>query len=57
MSTTEIETLRLEIAKHNDEIRNHSFQVKSKQAKLRKLEKIMQKFNEVANEQLPPAVQ
>jgi hypothetical protein len=57
MNISEVESLKKEIAKHNDEIRNHSFALKSKQAKLRKLEKIMQKFNEVANEQLPPAVQ
>lgn len=54
--STEIDKLKKEILEHEEAIKTHGFALKSKQAKLRKLEKIMEKFTELINEQLPPAI-
>lgn len=46
----QIEKLKVEIEEHNKALNDHSFNLKAKQAKLRKLEKSLEKINEILNE-------
>jgi len=52
----EIEKLTAEIAEHESQSNQHSYQAKIKEAKKRKLEKQYEKLISIINEQLPPAV-
>ena len=52
----ELNKLKAEIATHQSEINAHSFALKTKQAKVKRLEKQLEKLNEIINEPLPPAV-
>lgn len=52
----EIEKLTAEIADHELQSNQHSYQAKIKEAKKRKLEKQYEKLISIINEQLPPAV-
>lgn len=47
---SEIEKLKSEIAEHLAQESHHGFQAKAKQAKLRKLDKQLQKLNQIINE-------
>lgn len=49
----QIEKLKAEIESHYKALTDHSFHLKSKQAKLRKLEKSLEKINDILNEPLP----
>lgn len=52
----EISKLKSEIADHWAQQTHHGFQAKAKQAKVKKLEKQLEKLNEIINEPLPAAV-
>lgn len=52
----ELNKLKVEIATHQSEINAHSFALKTKQAKVKRLEKQLEKINEIINEPLPPAI-
>lgn len=52
----EISKLKQEIADHLAQETHHSFQAKAKSAKVKKLEKQLEKINEIINEPLPPTV-
>jgi predicted translin family RNA/ssDNA-binding protein len=52
----EILKLKQEIAEHSAQESHHGFQAKAKAAKVKKLEKQLEKLNEIINEPLPPAV-
>ncbi len=52
----EIDKLKTEIEHHLAQESHHGFQAKAKMAKLRKLEKQLEKINEIINEPLPPTV-
>jgi hypothetical protein len=52
----EIAKLKTELENHNKLAAEHAFQAKAKEAKLRKLQKQLDKINEIINEQLPPAI-
>lgn len=53
---SEIKKLREEIDNHNKLSNEHSFAAKTKEAKVRKLEKQVEKLNEILNEQLPSTI-
>lgn len=52
----ELQRLTAEIAEHELQSNQHSYQAKIKEAKKRKLEKQYEKLINIINEQLPPAV-
>lgn len=52
----ELTKLQAEIINHQNEVNAHSFALKTKQAKIKKLEKQLEKLKEIINEPLPPAV-
>jgi peptidoglycan hydrolase CwlO-like protein len=52
----EIQKLKLEISDHQVYASHHQFQAKVKQAKLNKLEKQLEKLNEIINEPIPGEV-
>lgn len=54
--TSQIKKLETEIQIHKSELEKHSFQLKSKEAVLRKLNKQFEKIQEILNEQLPTSV-
>lgn len=52
----EIAKLKNELQSHSKLAAEHAFQAKAKEAKLRKLQKQLEKINEIINEQLPPTI-
>ena len=52
----QIKILESEIITHRNEVERHSFNLKAKEAKLRKLHKQVDRIKEILNEQLPSAV-
>lgn len=52
----QIKILESEIITHRNEVERHSFSLKAKEAKLRKLHKQVEKIKDILNEQLPNSV-
>jgi hypothetical protein len=52
----ELTKLKADIVQHQNEISNHSFALKTKVAKVKKLEKQLEKINEIINEPLQTPV-
>ncbi len=53
---TEIQRLQDDLQKYNQQAADFAFKAKATEAKLRKLQKQLEKINSILNEQLPPAV-